>query len=99
MRQRCEKLILDACRALRFDARGTPVLDKFFAPHAVFLERFGTLAFGQISSDSCETMQLPGMVAQWRDDHIRPQSRAVLSDTPTFVPEAALFSSLVQLVV
>src|SRR5690554_4218181 len=49
-----------------------------------------TPALGQVARDLRETDQLAVLVAKRGDDHVRPESRAVLLETPRLVLEAAV---------
>jgi hypothetical protein len=47
---------------------------------------------GEVARDFREADYLAALVAQRRDDHVRPEARAVLSDAPSLVLEPAMVS-------
>ena len=65
----------------------------FFSPGNFFL---APLAIGQVTRDFRKTEQVPGLVPHWRNHHLGPKPRPVLSDAPAFVFIAASRGRLLQ---
>src|SRR5689334_1874271 len=98
MGQRCDELVFDAHRALRFDARIALGFEQVLPRSAVSLQRLSTPAIRQIARDFGKSLQLPGLIAQCGDDHVSPETRAVLANAPALVLEAPMLCSRLELI-
>ena len=99
VRQRGEKLVLDARRPLRLHAGAALGLEDLLALLAGDLERLDALLPGQVAGELGEPEQPPLRVAQGGDGDGGPEAGAVLADAPAFVEESADLGGDLKLVV